>query len=170
VATKRAYAAFSARVRILLYLDGVKKVLADRGFPQFGGRASEEGGELAAVGEVMACGGGAEVAGGEVLGHAVVKWSQGLLLVKEEKRVDQEVKDTAAPPDAGGGRRPQLIGRDWTPSTAAASASFNIGATFSPLGLGHHAPEPRSVEPPERSWGVAESMVGGLHHRYRRCA
>jgi transposase InsO family protein len=37
------------------------------------------------------------------------------------------------------------------------------------LGLGHDAPEPRAVEPPERGRVVAEPMVGGLHHRYRRC-
>jgi putative transposase len=36
-------------------------------------------------------------------------------------------------------------------------------------GLGHNAPEPRAVEPPERGRVVAEPMVGGLHHRYRRC-
>jgi hypothetical protein len=63
VTKSRASGAFSARVEILLYLNGVKKVLADLGFPQFGGRASEEGGELAAVEEIMAGGGGAEVAG-----------------------------------------------------------------------------------------------------------
>jgi transposase InsO family protein len=36
--------------------------------------------------------------------------------------------------------------------------------------LDANAPNPRAVEPPE--WGevVAEPMVGGLHHRYRRCA
>jgi hypothetical protein len=55
----------------------------------------------------MAGGGGAEIAEDEVLGPAVVKLSQGLLLVKEKKRVHQEVKYTAAPQDAGGGRRPQ---------------------------------------------------------------
>ena len=38
------------------------------------------------------------------------------------------------------------------------------------LGLGHNAPEPRAVEPPERGRVIAEPMVGGLHHRYRRCA
>jgi len=37
------------------------------------------------------------------------------------------------------------------------------------MGLGHNAPEPRAVEPPERGRIVAEPMVGGLHHRYRRC-
>jgi transposase InsO family protein len=36
--------------------------------------------------------------------------------------------------------------------------------------LGHNAPDPREVEPPERGKVVAEPMVGGLHHRYRRCA
>jgi hypothetical protein len=35
-------------------------------------------------------------------------------------------------------------------------------------GLDHNAPEPREVEPPEKGKLVAESMVGGLHHRYRR--
>ncbi|HEY7424636.1 MAG TPA: integrase core domain-containing protein [Gemmataceae bacterium] len=38
------------------------------------------------------------------------------------------------------------------------------------MGLGHNAPEPRAVEPPERGRVVAEPMVGGLHHRYHRCA
>jgi hypothetical protein len=38
------------------------------------------------------------------------------------------------------------------------------------MGLDHNAPEPRAVEPPERGRVVAEPMVGGLHHRYRRCA
>jgi hypothetical protein len=33
----------------------------------------------------MACGGGAEVAEDEVLGHAVVKWSPEALLVKEKR-------------------------------------------------------------------------------------
>jgi transposase InsO family protein len=38
------------------------------------------------------------------------------------------------------------------------------------MGLGHNAPEPRAMEPLERGRIVAEPMVGGLHHRYRRCA
>ena len=38
------------------------------------------------------------------------------------------------------------------------------------MSLDHNAPEPRSVEGPERGRVVAEPMVGGLHHRYRRCA
>jgi putative transposase len=38
------------------------------------------------------------------------------------------------------------------------------------MSLGHNAPEPRAVEGPERGRVVAEPMVGGLHHRYRRCA
>jgi transposase InsO family protein len=37
------------------------------------------------------------------------------------------------------------------------------------MGLGHDTPEPRAVEPPERGRVIAEPMVGGLHHRYRRC-
>jgi len=37
------------------------------------------------------------------------------------------------------------------------------------MGLGHNTPEPRAVEPPERGQVVAEPMVSGLHHRYRRC-
>jgi putative transposase len=36
--------------------------------------------------------------------------------------------------------------------------------------LGQNAPVPRAVEPPERGRVVAEPMVGGLHHRYQRCA
>ena len=38
------------------------------------------------------------------------------------------------------------------------------------MALDHNAPEPRVVERPERGRVVAEPMVGGLHHRYRRCA
>lgn len=38
------------------------------------------------------------------------------------------------------------------------------------MGLGHNAPEPRAIEPPEQGQVVAEPVVGGLHHRYRRCA
>src|SRR5262249_6785562 len=37
------------------------------------------------------------------------------------------------------------------------------------MALAHNAPEPRAVEPPELGRVVAESMVGGLHHRYYRC-
>jgi putative transposase len=37
-------------------------------------------------------------------------------------------------------------------------------------GLGQNAPEPRALEPPECGRVVAEPMVGGLHHWYRRCA
>ena len=68
-----------------MYLDGVKKVRADLGFPQLGGRASEEGGERAAVEEGIACGGGAEIAEDEVLGPAVVKLSQVWLQGKRKK-------------------------------------------------------------------------------------
>jgi len=32
------------------------------------------------------------------------------------------------------------------------------------------APEPRAVEPPEQGRVVALPQVGGLHHRYVRCA
>ena len=35
--------------------------------------------------------------------------------------------------------------------------------------LSGNSPNPREVEPPERGKVVAEPMVGGLHHRYRRC-
>src|SRR3989442_10912935 len=38
------------------------------------------------------------------------------------------------------------------------------------LALGKDAPEPRPVEPPERGDIVAVPQVGGLHHRYIRCA
>lgn len=38
------------------------------------------------------------------------------------------------------------------------------------MGLGQNAPEPRVVEPPESGRVVAQSMVGGLYHRYRRSA
>ena len=75
----------------------MQEELSDLGFPEFGRRASEEGGELAAVEEIMACGGGTEIAEDEVLGHAVVKLSQEWLLVREENRVHQEVKYTASP-------------------------------------------------------------------------
>jgi putative transposase len=38
------------------------------------------------------------------------------------------------------------------------------------MSLDHNAPQPRAVEPPERGRISAEPMVGGLHHRYSRCA
>ncbi len=38
------------------------------------------------------------------------------------------------------------------------------------MGLEHNAPKPRAVEGPERGRVVSEPMVGGLHHRYRRCS
>jgi putative transposase len=37
-------------------------------------------------------------------------------------------------------------------------------------GLGGNAPNPRTVEGRERGKMVAEALVGGLHHRYRRVA
>ena len=37
------------------------------------------------------------------------------------------------------------------------------------VGVRGDAPEPRAVEPPESGRVVAEPMVGGLPHRYRRC-
>jgi hypothetical protein len=77
--------AFSGTVAVFLDLDEVEGDLADLGFPQLGGRASEEGGELAVVGEIVTCGGGAEIAEDEVLGRAVVKLSQEALLVKEKR-------------------------------------------------------------------------------------
>jgi hypothetical protein len=36
--------------------------------------------------------------------------------------------------------------------------------------LDGNAPNPRAVEPPHRGPVVAVPLVGGLHHRYRRCA
>jgi transposase InsO family protein len=36
--------------------------------------------------------------------------------------------------------------------------------------LDQNAPEPRVVEPPEPGPVVAAPVLGGLHHRYRRCA
>jgi len=36
--------------------------------------------------------------------------------------------------------------------------------------LGHNAPFPRTIEPPEQGRIVAEPILGGLHHRYRRAA
>ena len=33
-----------------------------------------------------------------------------------------------------------------------------------------NAPRPREIEPPSQGRIVAESQVGGLHHRYRRAA
>ncbi len=36
--------------------------------------------------------------------------------------------------------------------------------------LDGNSPEPREVEPPSRGWVVAEPVLGGLHHRYRRAA
>jgi transposase InsO family protein len=38
------------------------------------------------------------------------------------------------------------------------------------LPLGRNAPVAREVEPPERGRAVAIPHVGGLHHRYARCA
>ncbi|HUE12926.1 MAG TPA: integrase core domain-containing protein [Planctomycetaceae bacterium] len=38
------------------------------------------------------------------------------------------------------------------------------------MGLGGNSPLPRDVEPPERGPIVAVPQVGGLHHRYTRCA
>jgi putative transposase len=38
------------------------------------------------------------------------------------------------------------------------------------LALGKDAPEPRPIEPPEGGDIVAVPQVGGLHHRYIRCA
>ena len=38
------------------------------------------------------------------------------------------------------------------------------------LSLGKDAPEPRSVERPDRGRIVATPMIGGLHHRYTRRA
>jgi len=36
--------------------------------------------------------------------------------------------------------------------------------------LDHNAPFPRTIEPPEQGRVIAEPILGGLHHRYRRAA
>jgi hypothetical protein len=87
-----------------LDLDAVQEELSDLHFPQLGGRASKGGGELASVEEIIACGGGADVAEDEILGHAVVKLSPEKLLVKE-KRLHQQVEHMAAGQDGGRGQR-----------------------------------------------------------------
>ena|SRR6516162_7446723 len=38
------------------------------------------------------------------------------------------------------------------------------------LALDQDTPEPRAVEPAERGRVLAIPQVGGLHHRYQRCA
>jgi putative transposase len=38
------------------------------------------------------------------------------------------------------------------------------------LSLERNAPVAREVEPPEKGHVIAIAEVGGLHHRYRRCA
>jgi hypothetical protein len=38
------------------------------------------------------------------------------------------------------------------------------------MGLTNDAPEPRAVESPDKGRVVAIPQVGGLHHRYARCA
>ena len=38
------------------------------------------------------------------------------------------------------------------------------------LSLEKDSPEPRKVQPPELGQVVAVPQVGGLHHRYERCA
>ena len=101
----------------------------DLGIPRFNRRASKEAGKLSAVGEPIARSVGAGIAEDEVLGHAVVKLSPEELLVKE-KRVHQEVEHAAAGPDAARRQRPPSKQRGWTPSTAAASASFNSSRNF----------------------------------------
>jgi hypothetical protein len=87
------------RVLLLLDLDAEEE-LADFGFLKFDGRASKESGELAAAAEVVACGGGADIAEHEVLGHAAVKLSPEELLVKE-KTAHQEVEHATAGQHAG---------------------------------------------------------------------
>jgi hypothetical protein len=72
-------------VAVFLDLDEVEGTWKIWAHPQLGGRASEEGGELAAVEKIVTCGGGAEVAEDEVLGHAVVRLSHEELAVKEKR-------------------------------------------------------------------------------------
>jgi hypothetical protein len=38
------------------------------------------------------------------------------------------------------------------------------------LALDRNAPVPREIEPPEHGRVIAIPQVGGLHHRYARCA
>ena len=83
-----------------MYLDGVKKVRADLGFPQLGGRASEVGGEHAAVEEIMACGNrlgdGVRWRGGDCGGRGLGPCGRdvvpGMAPGERGKKVHQEVK------------------------------------------------------------------------------
>jgi hypothetical protein len=38
------------------------------------------------------------------------------------------------------------------------------------MALANNAPEPRAVESPDKGRVIAIPHVGGLHHRYTRCA
>jgi len=51
------------------------------------------------------------------------------------------------------------------------SVSFSYYHETRPhLSLEKDSPEPRKVQPPELGQVVAVPQVGGLHHRYERCA
>ena len=51
------------------------------------------------------------------------------------------------------------------------SVSFSYYHETRPhLSLEKDSPEPRTVQPPELGQVVAVPQVGGLHHRYERCA
>jgi hypothetical protein len=89
-----------------LFLDAVQEELSELGFPEFRRRACEEGGELAAVEEARACGGGAEIAEAEVLGHAVVKLSRDCSRRKRKRGFTRKgrIRRLLRTPEEGEGR------------------------------------------------------------------